>query len=213
MLNQSRSLSFAFSRCPLFYGGLPYPLAIQASDSRVAAAVWAINTVCLVSFLAVSIKHWMAVADYSRAPFPYTCWVGEIQVNSRTVGSMSGNGDRFGAFWNLVSPWMNGGINRCRGESVAPSSSINHVNYVERASQWFMDQSVFLRSVKAVWTELSSSGHSSSTIYPNLWGLVYLVSCLGSMLFTMALIVSSSTYSISPSICYYCELANNLILW
>lgn len=72
----------------LFCGVFPCPLAIQASDSSVTAAAWAINTVCLVSFLAGCIKHWMAVADYSRDLSPtHTCWVGEIQVNGGTVAA------------------------------------------------------------------------------------------------------------------------------
>lgn len=51
----------------------PYPLAIQATDSSVMAAMQAINTVCLVSFLAVCIKHWITAAGYSRDLFPNTC--------------------------------------------------------------------------------------------------------------------------------------------
>lgn len=74
--------------------GLPYPLAIQASDSRVTAAARAINTVCLVSFLAGCIKHWMAVADYSWDAFPYTCWVWEIQVNGETLPAAQWDRDR-----------------------------------------------------------------------------------------------------------------------
>lgn len=62
----------------LAWWGLLYPVAIQATDSSVMAAVWAINTVCLVSFLAVCIKHWITAAGYSRDLFPYTCWVGEM---------------------------------------------------------------------------------------------------------------------------------------
>lgn len=62
----------------LAWWGLPYPVAIQATDSSVMAAVWAINTVCLVSFLAVCIKHWITAAGYSRDLLPYTCWVGEM---------------------------------------------------------------------------------------------------------------------------------------
>lgn len=68
-----------------FLWGLPYPLAIQAWDSSVMAPVRAINMVCLVSFLAGCIKHWMTVADYSWDLFPHTCWVWEIQVNGGTL--------------------------------------------------------------------------------------------------------------------------------
>lgn len=50
--------------------GLPYPLATQAPDSSFLAVARAINTVCLVSFLAGSIKHYRPVADYSRTPAP-----------------------------------------------------------------------------------------------------------------------------------------------
>lgn len=49
---------------------LPYPLATQAPDSSFLAVARAINTVCLVSFLAGSIKHYRPVADYSRTPTP-----------------------------------------------------------------------------------------------------------------------------------------------
>lgn len=81
-----------------FLWGLPYPLAIQASDSSVMAAAWAINTVCLVSFLASCIKHWMAVADYSWDSFPYTCWVWEIQVNGGTLAAAQWEGQDLGNF-------------------------------------------------------------------------------------------------------------------
>ncbi len=95
----TRSLSlFYFFFFFFFLRGLPYPLAIQASDSRVMAAARAINTVCLVSFLAGCIKHWMAVADYSWDSFPYTCWVGEIQVNGGTLAAAQWEGQELGHF-------------------------------------------------------------------------------------------------------------------
>lgn len=78
--------------------GLPFPLATQASDSTVMAAARAINTVCLVSFLAGCIKHWTAGADYSRDPFPYTCWVGETQVKRWDSGSSSMRATGFECF-------------------------------------------------------------------------------------------------------------------
>lgn len=84
--------------CFFFLRGLPCPLAIQASDSTVTAAAQAINTVCLVSFLADCIKHWMAVADYSWDSSLYTCWVGEIQVNSGTLAAAQWEGQESGQF-------------------------------------------------------------------------------------------------------------------
>lgn len=161
------SLSHAFlpPPRPRFYGVLRYPLATQASGSRVVAAVWAINTVCLVSSLAVAIKHWMAVADYSRALFPYTCWVGEIQVNSGTLGSMSDNGEL--GHLDSVSPWMNGGMNMGRGISMAP-----HNHHVHHISQWFMDQSVFLRTV---WSHFASVQSSSTKTF--IFGVWYIYFC------------------------------------
>ena len=77
------------------------------------AAVQAINTVCLVSFLASCIKHCMAVADYSWDLFPYTCWVGEIQVNGGTLAGSSMRGRGNGVLLSAsMSPWMKGGENR-----------------------------------------------------------------------------------------------------